>query len=209
MKQIIRSAGKYALLIGNLLISVSMPSCKNQKLAIPEYIEYVRSSQNGLVNTINKNGFQFTSLYESADYLTLKELRNEHVTKENFESTRSKFVDYLYFDFSIKPEAEQKILDPLDTSGFEKKYNYFSFGISKDIFLLYKADTLSCLMHQFTSGNGITPECHVELMFERPSSNFSASDSLYLIYKDQILNAGNIQIPTLVKDIENTPQLKI
>ena len=208
MKQILRGTGKVLLPV-IILIGILLPSCKNQRLAIPEYIEYVRSSQHGLMNTIHKNGFQFTSLYESADYLTLKELRNVKVTKENFESTRTKFVDYLYFDFSIKTEPDKKILDPTDSSGFERKYNYFSFEISKDIFLLYKTDTLSCLMHQFTSGNGITPEYHLELMFERPSSTLSSSDSLYFIYKDQILNTGNVQIPTLVKDIENTPQLKI
>jgi len=185
-------------------------SCNNRKLSVPDYIQYVRSEENGLLNKLIKGGYIFSALYEPSEYVAIKELRNEKITKESYASTLPKFSDYIYFDFSIRPEnTSQKILDPADSVSYDKKFNHFSFNFSKDIFLISKEDTLSCLLHQFISSNGVSPEYHFELLFEKPNSSFISRESLIFLYDDKTLNSGKVMIPILTKDIKNIPQLKI
>jgi len=188
----------------------ALSSCSKSSLSIPDYIGYVRSADNGLTDFTVRNGYVFNVLYEPADYLALKELRNEKVTVDKFFETRKKFSDYLYFDFSIKSEtSDKKVLDKNDSLNYEKHYNHFAFDFSKDIFLLTKEDTLRCLLHQLINSGDISPEYHFEVLFEKPDSLFISCDSLVLVYDDKVLNSGKVIIPILTKDIKNVPQLKI
>jgi len=189
---------------------IALGSCNMNTLSIPEYIGYVRSSDKGLSDFKVHNGYVFNVLYEPSDYLALKELRNEKVTVNNFFETRKKFSDYLYFDFSIKPESyDKKVLDKNDSANYEKRFNHFAFDFPKDIFLISKSDTLPCLLHQFTSSSGISPECHFELMFNKPVGNLLSGDSLVLVYEDKLLDSGKIKLFLLNERITNIPQLKI
>lgn len=200
----------YFLLICLAVLNAALSACNQRSLAIPDYIEYVRSPENGLINSVEGRGYRFTALYEPADYVTLKELRNEKITSESFTATHKKFSDYFYFDFSITPEEDKtKILDEADTSSYEKRFHYFAFELSKDVILVSNSDTLHCLMHQFAGDNKVSPEYHFALMFDQPDRKFLASDTLRLIYNDELLNAGKISVPILTKKITNLPQLKI
>ena len=205
----LRNQGCLYLLIYFALNTV-LCSCNRNSLRIPEYIEYVRLQENGLLNSIEQNGYLFRAQYEPADYLTLKELRNDKITKENFIENQIKFTDYFYFDFSIQSFTDaKKVLDKTDSAAYENKFHYLSFDLSNDVFLVSKSDTLPCVLHQFVNNSGVSPEYHFELLFNKPGASFLARDTMFFCYNDRILNAGIIRIPILSKKITNIPQLKI
>ena len=161
------------------------------------------------MNSVEKDGYILTAMYEPADYVTLKELRNNKITREEFLKTKSKFSDYYYFDFYIKSDGTKLILDPNDSSSYTDRFQHFSFDLAGDIYLRSNQDTLHCLLYQFIPSNGISPEYHFEMMFEKPDSSFLNLDTILFSYEDKILHLGTVNIPFKISNLKKVPEIKI
>lgn len=192
-----------------IIASFFYVSCSWNSLSISDFIEYVRTEANGLTSTVSRNNYSLSATYEPADYLALKELRNEKITPENFGKVREKFTDYYYFDFLIKAPEGKDILDKRDSSKSAIVFHHLSFEFSNDVFLISGNDTMPCLLHHFENTNAISPDCHFSMMFQTPDESFIARDTIWFSYQDKLFDLGTVNIPFFTDNIERIPRLKI
>lgn len=201
-------------LICFLFIATIGISCSKDSLSVVDFVRYVKNPDNGLITERKVGDFKFTLQYEPVDYLALRELRNDKITQENFESTKKQFGNSVYFDFVITTlDPQEDLLKGKDGDSikFNQRLNYFSFDFNQKVFLVDGTDTLPCMLHHFERTFGISPENHISLAFENLKSTpiKNMEGNLTFVYYDELLNAGTITMQLDKKNLFVIPGLKI
>ena len=183
--------------------------CDKSSLNVPDYISFVRDESSGLKKAIKHDDVEFSVQLETPEYLALKELKGTKITRKLLQNEMEKFKDYLYLDFSILlTDLSKPLLDKNDTVNYNRKFNYLSFGMQSNIYFIVKSDTLHCLMYQFVSNQGISPEYHFEMIFDKlDEEDLHSPAKFYFI--DSVMGFGEVSIPFNLQALTKVPKLKL
>ncbi len=182
---------------------------KPDVLSAKEYVEFVRSTESGLVVHQDIEDIRFSTIYKPYEYIMLTERTSDGMSQEDIDKGISGLEGMQYFNFRIKSLKPGVDLLKLNWDGSQEQYfqkgDYLTFAIQQDFKLIDGNDTLACQMCHFARNYNVAPTLDFVLGF---SSKEDISDK-ELIYSDQLFGLGKIRFKIEKKDIHELPRLEI
>ncbi len=179
-----------------------------QSLTPGEYVKWVRDEQHGLKKEKTIEDIVFSAQYKPAEYAICTEEKKGKLEDTLVKREKKDLEGMQYFDFKIglrKGEGELLKYDLSSKEEYDKRVNYFSFNMQKDIQLVDGQDTIPCSLFHFERAYDVTPNSVFELGFA-PGKNSTGNKTL--IYHDNIFRKGIIKLEFENKDLSDVPQLE-
>ncbi len=192
------------------IIPLIFAGCARQELGPQAYAEWVKNAENGLRVSKQVGENEFTLQYKPAAY---EVLLHDHApaSQAALDEAVKPLEELQYFTLCIRT-AERK--DPAEASALDEadrnnRLNYLMFDMQADFALVDGKDTLPCVFYHYERNYNLSPENNILLGFEQlPGKAEQAADKT-LIYTDQLLGSGPVQITIKAEDIQRIPRLKI
>jgi hypothetical protein len=192
------------------LIAVIVVSCSVQNMGPREYMQWVKSEQNGLRISKEISDYKFTLQYKPVEFEALLHLGDKPVAKPQFDSLTATIKDVQFFTFCINTPDKK---DParaisLNEADYNQRLNYLMFEMQNDFYLVDGKDTLPCLFYHYERNFDVSPDNNILLGFERDTLQKEIGDKT-LIYDDKILETGPVILTVKSQDIKSVPTLKL
>jgi hypothetical protein len=170
---------------------------------------WYENDENGMKQKREMGDFEFTTFYQTNDYLALKEMDKEmQPEKTKFENKCREYGNMTYVSFRIENTNAQSELLRVGLRSDNEYYarlEYFSFKMQNDFKLVNGKDTLDCLLYNYERTYSLTPFATFVLGFPK----IDKVRGFKLIYHDKIFNNGII-VTNFDKDIiNNIPKITI
>ncbi len=154
------------------IISCFYYSCQSDCMTPIEYMKYVQSSSYpGLVSFDDNSGFV---VYKSTAFMVLNSTSTQSWSQSNFNSTRSKFDNLLYFELVPKRRDGEKRPAVLDEMSHYKREK----GIEDNITLVINQDTFEPVLFQPERYYGLKEDRFI-LGFEKPDQKINGATLIY------------------------------
>jgi hypothetical protein len=182
-------------------------SCDNG-LSHQEYVKYVNTLENGLIQTKNIQNYEFKLKYKPTQYMALQQCITNALPISEVHNIYDEFDGLIQFNFSIKDFGIGGELLNKDEGyeTFNDKFFYYAFDVQNDFYLIHEKDTLACKISHMERTYGIKDASTFVLAFEKPSV---IKSDLIFYYDDHILNCGLVRFKISKKMLNNLPELKI
>ena len=202
-------SGKIILLATILSVVLFFENCKKDELSPVEYAAWVENESNGLKVKKNISDYEFTLLYKPLDYVVVREMKSEELKKKLLDERKKELEGMQYYTLKIKSNTSNDLMKTGISSEDEyyQRLEYFMSPAQDDISLIDGRDTLPCLLYHFERNYGLAPFNNIVLGFAKTEDKKEQKDKT-LIYDDQVLGTGKIQITIKGNDIEQLPLLK-
>jgi hypothetical protein len=187
-----------------------LAGCGRKQLSPQAYLNWINSSKSELTKTGQMDEYEFSASYRPKEYLALLQLRNREVTAQNLKAAEAGYDSLYCFLFKIatadhKSDILQKSIN--SPSEYYSRLQYFLKDIKNDFKLVDGKDTIDCSLCQFERTYNISPYSDFELYFNRPVHK--SDNDLLLIYNDQILKSGPINLLFSSRTLGSLPTIKI
>lgn len=200
---------RYTYIIALLLL---FSSCwQYDELSPLEYVKWIENPSNGLVLEKEQNELIFKLQYKPIEYVVASQERKIELPESVFAKAKSQMDGLQYFTLRLRSGNEEQPLldkDRMTLEEYDQRVNYFSFGMQNDLVLFDGQDSLRCLLYHFERAYNLTDENTFLLGFDLPS-NQEAINSKKLIYKDQFLGVGQIELTIDKANLSNIPQINL
>ncbi len=188
-----------------LLIS----SCAKKQLEPKELLEFIEDDSNGFVQTKTIDEYTFKVMYQPIEYIVLKEIKDNILTKKIIEEKKKELDNLQYFLLEIEIPSEKGDLlkyNLTDNNEYYYRLKYFSFDMQNDIQLIENKDTLPCVLYHFERTYGLTSKCKITLAFENsPKTN---TNKIFVL-NENVLGVGIVKLQFDYKELLNIPELKL
>ena len=134
------------------ILAMALYACDSPTLNKKDYLAYISNPENGLVQNQSVEEILFSLRYIPFDYLKL-------LGNAGSGSTRN----YFQLEMSFKG---QDLMSVVQADEYYQLLNYFETQLQKDIYLINKKDTLSCLISHLQRDYGLGNKTIVVLEFE-------------------------------------------
>lgn len=198
----------YCLLCLLLLLS----GCGRKALSPQAYLNWINSDKSGLTQTRKMDAYEFSASYRPKEYLGLLQLRNKEVTAQNLKEAEKGYDSLYCFLFKIatadhKTDILQESINA--PSEYYARLQYFLKDIKNDFRLVSGKDTMECSLCQFERSYNLSPYSDFELYFNKPAASGKEQNDLLLIYNDQVLKSGPINLLFSGRTLGSLPTIKI
>ena len=195
------------ILIALALITVA--GCQ-QKVSPKSYVSYCRDSKNGLIKQKNIGDVTVKVDYMPLDLIAINELKRNNITEQEINDIKSTYGNAQYYHMQIKmsdnPEVNITNTHVNTELDLEKRLNYLSFQMQRDIALVESGDTLKPIMFNFERSYDVSEFRSFMVAFETPQKP-SAADKTFIL-DTPVLRTGPIKFTFSQKDISSLPPLK-
>jgi hypothetical protein len=191
-----------------LLPVISLLVCCNHASLSPRaYTEWVRNSENGL--NVNKRigDFDFSLQYKPVEFVIMEQYKSDTVSRKSIEGHAKELDGMQYYTLRIRSSLQNEMLRAgiSDESEYASRLEYFLSYAQDDIVLVENGDTLPCLLYHFERTYSLSPFNDIVLGFEKEPA--SAQYDKTLIFQDQALGTGPVQLTISSKDIQQIPSI--
>lgn len=197
MKKVI----SYALL-GLLMLG----SCR-RSLNVNDYIKYVHEEKNGLRKVVQIDGWEYSLQYKPYDYIFCMESGNNNTGREkrikSLKGTAWFNISFRRIDGSITPLKYN--ISSLDE--YDARLDYFLNRATKNIKLIYGADTLPPMSYLFENNYNLAPQETMVVGFDLPGTPAQPEKDMQLCYYDPVLKNGIIKALYKEEDLKRIPKL--
>lgn len=184
-----------------------MYSCSNS-LGVKEYVGYVKSSENGMVQTFEKGAYKLEVQYKPLDFVIAQENNKESINSEEYEKSKSELEGLQYYNLEIGTTLKGGNVMNVETGTNEEYYNKLSYFLSVaegDMRLVDGGDTLFPVLYHLERNFGGAPFNKVVLGFEQRKE----INDKTLILDDRVLGIGRVKFKISKEDLLDLPKLKI
>jgi len=191
-----------------IVIIICLCSCGKKNLSTADYVSWVENESNGLSVTKSFEDIKYRLLYKPVDYILAKELINNAIEKNEIESRKKELGSMNYFTLRIESTTSNELMrvNIKSEDEYYHRLEYFMSYMQDDIYLVDGTDTISPNLFHFERNYGLAPFNDFVLGFTKASEKVN---DLYLIYNDQVLETGKINIKINKADISGIPNLII
>lgn len=204
--QEIKALKRYAQLI--LLGGIVLVVWRCDRLNTADQIKrFVLDETHGYIKKQQVNGIDFRVLLSPPEFESIRRLeRKEHWNKTDFDSVYSSVKDHRLFYFQMGTEQGQNLLQNSSTTNedYNTKLQHLIGSIKDDFYLVSEGDTVSCALHHFERGYGLSPNMNITLVFPKEES---AGQSATLIYNDRLFETGVVKFPFTRETLEKAFEL--
>jgi hypothetical protein len=139
---------------------VELEHRKNLTLSPAEYLSWVNKKQNGLNREKEFGEIKYNLKSKPIEYIVCNELRQDAISKNQFDSLSAELSGMQYFDFKISIEKFTKEFLKYHSDvgmSYEERVSYCSFNMQKDIKMVVDADTIPCVLYHFERAFDVVP----------------------------------------------------
>ncbi len=172
-----------------------------------ELMAYVQGADNGLVQQRSVNGVDFTLTYRPTDLLVAQEAI-EDATKEQIDSLRKKYHEYLYFNVTLA-KNQQEVLTGLagNRNEFGTMVNQLAFGMGEKVHLFSKTkDTVELADYVYPRLYGMGGGTNMLFVYPR-NKKLLEEDFFHITIEDIGLNTGEVGFKIPTKAIKEEPSI--
>jgi hypothetical protein len=178
------------------------------------YVDWVESSENGLIKNRSIDVFRYTLQYKPLEYMLVKDVGpNALVSKKVYDSLYTQYDGKMeYYTFSIEDTQSGDELIKTRLSAreeYDQRLLYFSFYIQNDLQLVAGKDTFPCTLAHFERTYGISSKANFMLGFPTGKQASVKDAGRTLIYHDPFFGNGIIKLKIEEKDLQKIPVLKL
>ncbi len=197
-----------SLFFASMLCVCLFSGCSVAPLSPENYVAWVNDEAHGVLNKKTITDFEFSLLYESPEYLAIRELKPENCTADLVSKKKKDLGNLQYYAFQIKSNDGQEVLRAgiADDQEYYARLEYFSSMAQNDMVLVEGGDTLPCVLYHYERTYNLSPKSTILLAFEKTPA-FTTSDKLF-IYNDQTLGIGSVQLTIRSQDIQHLPLIE-
>lgn len=188
-----------------LSFSVAMFSCHQEKISKNALIQFVQDPDNGLTQTIKRNGIEIKLTYKPIDLVALQNFASDAIINDSlFESTKHQFSNYLYFILSISKNGQDFLAaDP----NLSSNLNTLAFNMEEYVSMINgEGDTVSLTDFQTPRFFGVSTSSQTLLVFEKPE-NFNKIIAIHLKSIGTAITSTYFEFNK--QDLESVPQLDL
>lgn len=197
---------KYLFIIISILLS---SSCAHEKkLDANNYMLWVEDGNNKLLNEKQIGVTKYSLQYKPLDYIAIRELGIENITKNKIDSVKSEIFGLQYMNLRISDTKGRDIerLGVSSNTEYSQRSNYLSFGFQNDIKLVSGNDTLPCTLFHQARNYGIAP--FIDFVLGFPNSDKQLQD-LEIIINDNAFGNGSVKFTITSGTLNSIPELII
>ena len=203
---------KILLYLWGIFLLINLAACHPSRLKPKSYVKWIEDSRHGLKMKKKIGDFIFEIQYKPVGYIALKEASAENnITGNNIEKKEKELSGMYYFTFQINSADEKTPMLKYKLKQHDEFYgrvNYFVSYAQEDFILLSGKDTLNCVLYHFEENYNLTSFNRIVLAFDKNDGNTEKND-LVLIFKDRVLNIGEVRFLFHKSKLNNIPELKI
>ncbi len=192
-----------------LLLSLMLVSC-TQSLNVQDYIAWNQDEDNGLYQSVEREGYQFKLQYKPQELVALNNAGDlSGLDKTQLNEELEELKEYQFFDIHISSNLVADFLRARLSSQEEyyQRVAYFSTFAQDDFKLVEGQDTLACIMYHFERNYGIRPFQTILLGFKNTPG--SQDKDKEVLYEDRILGLNTVNLRIESKNLNNIPQLSL
>jgi hypothetical protein len=187
---------------------VAKPEVSRLKLRPADYVAWMNQDENKVSSAEQLNGITYSFTFLPQELVALQHLRDTVRLRNQFTDELDAIKAYQYYTLSIATPTGQSILSYRadNESEREKRSEYYSFAMQRDIKLVEGTDTLACAMYHFENSFGVMPYTNLMIGFERRDTiadtydkTLFFTDNVTGIQASIVLKAGQMaSIPELI-----------
>lgn len=182
----------------------------DQVLLPGEYVQWYQSDENQLRKKKVIEDIEFSAQYRPKEYMVCLEERKDSLAGELVKQRVSDMEGAEYFELRIGiagGEGELLKFKLRSAAEYEKRVDYFAFGLQQDIKLITSTnDTIPCTMFHFERAYDVVPFCRFILGF--PVRTGNNTGDLTLMIHDQCFKKGIVKLLFRKEELNNIPKLK-
>lgn len=193
-----------------IILMAGLTQCANKKTLAPDaYMQYLNSSESGLMLSKEYNQISYKLKMQPAGYLAIANSGASIKTQADFKASLNNYKEQMNFILLIQ-DAEKSNHRVKSMVFNKQEYGtilaYANTDLKNDIVLIQERDTLYCRMLHLESANSLQPILRLSLSFNGINAN---AKEFTLILNDNIFNNGPIKFYYSKKVMENLPDLKL
>lgn len=167
------------------------------RLRPADYVTWMNRDGNKVSSSEQLDGITYSFTFLPQELIALQHLDDTVNLNRKFTDKLHAISEYQYYILSIATPTGQNILSyrTENESEREKRSEYYSFAMQRDIKLVEGADTLACTMYHFENSFGVMPYTNLMLGFERRDTIADKNDKT-LFFTD---NVTGIQASIVLK----------
>lgn len=182
--------------------TVRNTNTRNMSMRPSEYVRWVTSSENGL--RVTQTGACNSELqYCPTDYMVVKDLRKEDISKKELQEGRRKYENNEFFELRLATSEGKGYFTSMRSGSL---YSYLMSGLQKDIRLVSGKDTIECVAAEVQYSQGILPYDLCLLVFEKDALDTS---DMILEYHNQTYFQDTLKIRIKRESIDKMPKIKV
>lgn len=194
---------------GDEYIVVDEKDVTGEVFSVQEYVNWMQDLKNGFRKEKRMDDLDFVLQYKPYEYIVCMEQREEKIHDTLLKSRIDELKGVQYFDLKILlNEQEGELLKYKISSNdqYQKRVNYFAFGMQDDIQLVEGNDTLPCVLYHFERTYDVAPYCTILVGFNLDKNNFQKQKTF--LFHDKTFNKGLLKFTFKENRLTNLPKLE-
>ena len=201
---------KPSFLISCFLV-LFLASCK-QSLEPKAYVQWVKSSENGLHKIKEIAPLKMDVLYTPRDYHIVNNLRSNEIDGSTYEAEKERLgeLQYYHLKLSISNSNGKAHIGNYEVQNIaeqQERLGYLSFGMKEDIYLLEQGDTLPCMAYHYEQAYDVKPHRSFLIAFAQ-REGLAKTDKTFVL-DSPVFGTGPMKVQISSSDLLNIPDLKI
>ena len=182
--------------------SLRNASTRNMTLSPSEYVRWVLDPMNGL--RVSQMGTCSSELqYCPTDFMAVKVLRKEDISRKELRSECLKFENNEYFELKVATKDGKGYFSSMRSSPL---FSYLMSGLQRDIHLVAGKDTIQCVAAEVQYSQGILPYDLCLLVFEKALSD---TEDMTLEYHNSTYFPDSLKMTIKRESINKLPKIKV
>ncbi len=190
-----------------MLVSLFFLTSCGGPLSEKDYVEWVRSTENGLKTVKEVDDLKLTVQYKPHDFVALQESKGKTGDAAGFNELKKELRGLDYYEIKIQAEAGQKLEELLQVNGVENPTYYLAYGLQKEIYMEGPdgAKQFPVLYH-FERSHDMAP--HKTLMIAFEVKEGSKEDKILVVHASGF-QTGPVKMAITKEQLNSIPKLKI
>jgi hypothetical protein len=197
---------KHRRVLALLLLLLALAGCNSGGLTVEQYLAWFGRKGCPLNKTQEVRGYKYELHYVTPDFMALKEIPREQLTRSLLRNDLKERDGLYYFLLRITPAAE-KLSELKDRESAE--ISWFSFGSQQTTMMIAGRDTMACKMIQFEPSMGILPYQSFSIGIAKPADSPNPDKDLVVEFYDKVNTGQVIRFKYNEEDFKKIPQYKL
>jgi hypothetical protein len=167
---------------------------------------YVANPDNGLIKTIDANGYSISVSYYPTDLILSREFSDGHPSDTAVAVERSKYSTYSYFILSLSSDGAEALSTTSASMDYSSLVQVLSFEIGNYITLNTSTDEVPTADFSLNRTYGLSESTQVLIAFN--SEKLSETKSFDFVLREFGLGIGTKKFQFSTSDISRVPELR-
>jgi hypothetical protein len=197
-----------------LLVLMAISGCKAEFVSPVEYNKYVGNVDNGLIQKVNAEDFEYEVHYLPPEEMAIREIGlNAAKDSIQFAQTLHDFDGFFYFQVIMKTRKGVNIKEMFKaltgSDDKQKSMEHLAFGLQSGFYCKLDRDSLPSEFYHYQPTGGVDNRWQFAVSVANPSApkENHFNNDLIFNFQDSILAKDKVSVVFSKKDLNNIPKI--